>query len=130
MLCYFYTFQLNIDRTTAVPSLVCVYVCLSGCMVLCISVCVCLCVCVCRYGSLQRCVRVCVSVCLSGCMVLCKGVCVSVCLCVCLSAWFSVDVCACLWVLKCMFYARLITASLSYRGDMVYLGYCRKNKPA
>ena len=65
MLCYFYAFQQNIDRTTAVPSLLLVYVCLSGCMVLCISVVLCI-----------RCV--CVRVCLSVCMVLCRGVCVFV----------------------------------------------------
>ena len=83
MLCYFYAFQLNIDRTTAVLSLVRIYVCLSGCVSvmfgcvgggLCVCVClsvrfsakVCVCVCLsvcsilCLQGSLQRCVRVCV----------------------------------------------------------------------
>ena len=82
MLCYFYAFQLNIDRNTAVPSLVRVYVCLSGCVYV-MSCCggggLCLCVSVC----------VCVCVCLSVCTVLCKCVCVCVCLSVGLSAAFS-----------------------------------------
>ena len=77
MLCYFYAFQLNIDQTTAVPSLVRVYVCLSGC----------------------------------------------------LAAWFSALVCVCVGVRVCLsvqLFAKV--CSLSCRGDMVYLGYCRKKK--
>ena len=47
----FYTFQLNIDRNKALPSLVCVYVCLSGCLAALFSALVCVCVCVCACVS-------------------------------------------------------------------------------
>ena len=39
-----------------------------------------------------------------------------VCVWVCLSAWFSVEVCACLWVLKCVFYCfRAPSVVLSFK---------------
>ena len=55
VLCYFYAFQLNIDRTTAVPSLVRMYVCLSGCVSVMLD---------CGVGGL------CMCACVSACLVL------------------------------------------------------------